>query len=141
MDRPRSATRPIHPSLSVFSRTDRLGAPASAFPVLWLVELNFDFARHFEVSHPTIAVIGDVVDEFHTALFQLPYGFLNVIAIKGDIVRARRRAVLCIGGVTAHIRFRQIEDQPAFADIAKRQMELVPKKLAQFLGFGGSGYG
>ena len=58
--------------------------------VAWLVELDFDASGHLEPSDQAIAVVLDVTGELDAALLQLADGLVDVVAVKGNVMSARR---------------------------------------------------
>ena len=50
---------------------------------------------------------------------------------------SRAVALRVLGGMAAHFRFWQVENQPAMTDIRGRESELIPDEGREFLGLGG----
>src|SRR5216683_1586329 len=109
--------------------------------VAGLVELDPEVTRHLEVGHEAVALIRNLIRKLHSARLQLRDGFLNIVAVKRDIVSAGARARAFVGRVAAHFGFGEIEDEPTVTDVRIRKAELVPKEGAHGLGFGGIEHG
>src|SRR5262249_15233692 len=109
------------------------GAILGLLAVPRLVQLHLETARHLEVRHQAVAVVRDVARELDAARFQLRDGLLDVVAVERDVVHAGRAAVLRVGGVAAQVGLGQVEDQPALADVARGEAQLVAEEGAQCL--------
>src|SRR5262245_42583346 len=105
-----------------------MGTAPLPFAVSRLVELDLDAAGHFEVSDQAVTVIGDAVQELDTALFEVLYSLLNIIAVERNIMRPGWRAFFRIGRVTPHFGFRQVKDEPAAANVGRRQLQFIAEK-------------
>ena len=78
--------------------------------VAGLVEFHREVPRHLEPSRKPVASVGDLIGKLDTLLFELVDGFMNVVAVEGNIVRPRWRVRL--HGMTTHLGIQQFEDQP-----------------------------
>src|SRR6516164_9631405 len=86
------------------------------------------------MSDHAVALVLYFFGKLDAPRLQLSHRLLNIIAIERDIMSARGLTPLGrISRVTAHIRFGQVEYEPAIADIGGRQAKLVTKKIPEFL--------
>src|SRR5260221_4800984 len=63
---------------------------------------DFKVSGNFEMSGQTPAKIYDGIREFDAALLQIRHRLMNVIAVEGNVMGARRHAVRDTGFVAAH---------------------------------------
>ena len=82
---------------------------------------------HPEVGHESVALILDPINELDALFLQLRDGLGQVVTVEGYVVSPGWLAVLTafVRRVTAHLRFRQVEDQPTVADVGGRETELI----------------
>jgi len=99
-----------------------------------LIKLRLDATWHFEVCHQTITPIGNFLDELNAASPQFIDRLVNVLAIKRNVVRARRFTIGSVGGVTTHLGLGQVEDEPSVAHVGEWETQLVSNECSQLLG-------
>ncbi len=81
----------------------------------------------------TIAAVGDLVGELDATVPELGNRFLDVVTIERDVMSSGRRTLRGIRRVASHIGFRQIEDEPSFAQVGPGKAELVAKESSKLL--------
>src|SRR5687767_13301964 len=83
---------------------------------------------HKPIAHVLIGVL-----ELNTFRFELSHGGSYIVAVKRDVSRARRWAArLC--RMAAQVRLRNVEDEPAVADVGGPEAQPIAKERPQLLG-------
>src|SRR5262249_15365534 len=84
-----------------------------------------------------IAEVADLLAELDAAALELGTVGRHVVAVKGDVGGPGGRSLRPAGGVAPQVRFGQVEDQPAAADVRAGEAQLVAEEGPEFLGLGG----
>src|SRR5579864_3616539 len=77
-----------------------------------LVEWHCDITPHLEMSDKSVALVGDLACELHTARLQFRDGLRDVVTVKRNVVHAGRCSLLVIRRMAAHLCLGKIEDEP-----------------------------
>src|SRR5262245_34841867 len=102
--------------------------------VTGLVQLHLHLARHLEMGNQSVAVIGDWMQELYTTLLERFHGLLDIVAVKRNVMCARRRTLARVGRMATHFGFRQFEYQPSAADVGGAQAQLFAQEGAESSG-------
>src|SRR5687768_9083983 len=85
-----------------------------------------------------VAVVRHGTGNLHAARLELCYSLFDVVAVEGDVGGAIgcRHRVRLTGGVHAHVRLWEVEDEPALPHVRVGEAELVAKESAERLRLG-----
>src|SRR5262249_39088199 len=109
--------------------------------VAWLEKLELGNAGHLEGRHQSVAMVGNRIGELHSLALELRHGFVDVIATKRNVVRSGGCTFRGLCGMTAHLRLRKVENEPAFAHVGEGKSQLVANESAERVRFRGVKHG
>ena len=104
------------------------GLALAARGVVRFVQLHMDAARHREVGHEPEPLVFNLLRELDALRPQCGNRARDVLAEERNVVPARY-AMRRRFRVNAHVRGRQVENEPAIADIRGREFEDIAVEL------------